>query len=129
MGYRQGYFIGRLWEYIFILCIEDPSLQPRRRPLFLKNHDRFVDDMSSQCSAPREVIETWVKGFREKMMARFGLDITYEIKDITEYTQFLDIVYKVEGGSLTTDLYRKKTDANRYLEFSSYHPQHTFRSI
>ena len=103
---------------------------PDRRPQFLKNHDRFVDDMSSQCSAPREVIEKWVKDVRDEMVARFGLDITYEIKDITEFTQFLDIVYKVKDGSLTTDLYRKKTDANRYnLEFSSYHPRHTFRSI
>ena len=102
---------------------------PDKKPQFLRNQDRFVDDISSQCKAPVRVVETWVKELREEMVSRFSLDITHEIKGITEYTQFLDFVYKVEGGKLTTDLYRKKTDANRYLEFSSYHPRHTFRSI
>ena len=44
-------------------------------------------------------------------------------------SQFFDILYKFEEGKLVTDLFRKETDANRYLEFFSYHPRHTFRSI
>ena len=63
------------------------------------------------------------------MISNYGLDITYSIKPITEYTQFLDIQYHFQEGKLTTDLFRKATDANRYLEFSSFHPRHTFRSI
>ena len=35
----------------------------------------------------------------------------------------------MEGDKLTKDLFRKPTDASRYLEFSSFHPRHTFRSI
>ena len=63
------------------------------------------------------------------MVSAYGLDITYNIKLITEYTQFLVIQYRFQEGKLTTDLFRKPTDANRYLEFSSFHPRHTFRSI
>ena len=99
-------------------------------PSHLRNLDRFVDDITScVSSASRETIQEWVLQLREDMVTKFGLDITYEIKNITEYTQFLDFQYKVVNKKLITDLYRKKTDANRYLEFSSYHPRHTFRSI
>ena len=73
--------------------------------------------------------EDWVGSLRRQMIASYSLDITYEVRPITEFTQFLDIQYKFEGGRLTTDLFRKPTDANRYLEFTSFHPRHTFRSI
>ena len=63
------------------------------------------------------------------MVSDYGLDITYNIKPITEYTQFLDIQYRFKEGKLRTDFFRKPTDANRYIEFSSFHPRHTFRSI
>ena len=62
-------------------------------------------------------------------MSMYNLDLTYEITAINEFSQFLDIQYKFENGVLTTDLYRKPTDANRYLHFMSYHPRHVFRSI
>ena len=64
------------------------------------------------------------------MNSSYSLDITYEVNPITEFTQFLDIKYKFEGGKLSTELFRKPTDAsNRHLKFSSFHPRHTFRSI
>jgi len=104
---------------------------PVVRPEELKNLDRFVDDISGQGMWRGSMIdfEEWVGSLRSKMVDNYGLDITYEVKPITEFTQFLDIQYKFVGGRLTTDLFRKPTDANRYLEFSSFHPRHTFRSI
>ena len=63
------------------------------------------------------------------MVTTYGLDITYEVNPITEFTQFLDIQYKFEMDKLTIELFRKPTDANHYLEFSSFHPRHIFRSI
>ena len=104
---------------------------PVVRPEELRNLDRFVDDISGQGMWRGSMIdfESWVTLLRNKMIENYGLDITYEVKPITEFTQFLDIQYKFVGGRLTTDLFRKPTDANRYLEFSSFHPRHTFRSI
>ena len=34
-----------------------------------------------------------------------------------------------ENFNLVTDVYRKPTDANRYLQFTSYHPRHVFSSV
>lgn len=100
-----------------------------KRPSELRNVDRFVDDISGQGEGSCEMFEAWIKTMRDEMVVRYGLDITFEVKPITQFTQFLDILYRFEGGRLTTDLFRKPTDANRYLEYSSYHPPHTFRSI
>ena len=57
------------------------------------------------------------------------MDFTCEITCINDFSQFLDIKFKFDHGKLTTDLYRKPTDANRYLEFTSSHPRHTFSSV
>ena len=102
---------------------------PDKRPRNLMNMDRFVDDISGQAKGDIKAFEKWVESLRIQMVAQFGLDLTFEIKPITQFTQFLDINYKIVDGKLTTDVFRKATDANRYLEFSSYHPKHTFRSI
>ena len=101
------------------------------KPVELQNLDRFVDDISGQgmWQGSIERFTEWVVSLRDRMVTSYGLDITYEVRPITEFTQFLDIQYKFVGGVLTTDLFRKPTDANRYLEFSSFHPRHTFRSI
>ena len=107
--------------------VYDPAVRPDE----LKNLDRFVDDISGQgmWRGSMSEFEDWVGSLRRQMIASYSLDITYEVRPITEFTQFLDIQYKFEGGRLTTDLFRKPTDANRYLEFTSFHPRHTFRSI
>ena len=105
------------------------TLVYNKKPTELKNLDRFVDDISAQGKGCPNKFKEWVESLRSQMISNYGLDITYSIKPITEYTQFLDIQYRFQEGKLTTDLFRKPTDANRYLEFSSFHPRHTFRSI
>lgn len=105
------------------------NLVYNNRPEELKNIDRFVDDISGQGKGSITKFTEWVELLRTQMVSTYGLDITYDVKPITQPTQFLDIQYQFEAGKLTTDLFRKPTDANRYLEFSSFHPRHTFRSI
>ena len=100
-----------------------------KKPEGLRNLDRFVDDISGQGKGCMKTFTSWIESIRSQMIATYGLDITYEVKPIMDFTQFLDIQYRFEGNKLITDLFRKPTDANRYLEFSSFHPRHTFRSI
>ena len=51
------------------------------------------------------------------------------VNNASNFTQFLDIRFKFVNSVLTTDIFRKETDANRYLFYNSFHPRHTFRSI
>ena len=82
---------------------------PAVKPEELKNLDRFVDDISGQgmWRGSEDEFRRWVESVRNQMITKYGLDITYEVQPITEFTQFLDIQYKFEGGRLTTDLFKK----------------------
>ena len=42
---------------------------------------------------------------------------------------FLDVVVSNKNNVISTRLYSKPTDANRYLHSSSFHPKHTFRGL
>ena len=90
---------------------------------------RFVDDGSGIWNGSKDSFLLWFDGVRKRSLDDFNLDLTFELTDINEFSVFLDIKYKFVNRSLSTDIYRKPTDANRYLYFSSYHPPHVFRSI
>ena len=45
------------------------------------------------------------------------------------YTHFLDVVFRINGDKLETDLYSKPTDCHQFLEFNSAHPIHIKKSI
>ena len=48
-------------------------------------------------------------------------------KKNSEFINFLDIKYCFNNaGALQTDLYRKETDSQAYLNFCSAHPNYTF---
>ena len=95
----------------------------------LKSFMRFVDDGLGLWKGDIDTFKIWFESLRQASIDCYGLDFTVEIHPVTEYHQFLDIQFKFENGSLQTDIYRKVTDANRYLEFSSFHPRHMFRSV
>ena len=42
---------------------------------------------------------------------------------------FLDILLKIEGNKIITDIYRKPTDTQQYLHFRSQHPKACLKSI
>ena len=88
--------------------------------------NRFIDDITGIWKGTRDDLQIWFSEVRKRSVESFGLDFTLKIEKITEYTQFLDINYKFEDGCVHTDLYKKPTDANRYLNFYSGHPRHTF---
>ena len=66
---------------------------------------------------------------RIKSVDLYGLDFTVAVNKAVDFTQFLDIRFKFVNYALTTDIFRKETDANRYLFYNSFHPRHMFRSI
>ena len=90
---------------------------------------RFVDDGTGLWNGVQDSFSVWFQKLRKTSVAVYGLDFTFTMNPVIEYTQFLDIHYKFVDGNLTTDLYRKETDANRYLNYSSFHPKHMFQSI
>ena len=90
---------------------------------------RFVDDGLGFFSGDIADFYIWFNSLREKSVDLYGLDLTVVVNPVTTFTQFLDIQFKFNRGMLTTDIFRKETDANRYLYFNSFHPRHMFRSI
>ena len=55
--------------------------------------------------------------------------IKVDLRDSTEYMDFLDVRVTVNGETLDTDIYTKPTDTKAYLHFSSDHPKHTKNGI
>ena len=90
---------------------------------------RFIDDTTGIWKGGIEEFENWFSDFRTTAVNRFGLDFTYNINGVSSHTQFLDIQYSFKDGLLMTDVYKKPTDANRFLHYKSFHPRHVFRSI
>ena len=72
---------------------------------------------------------TWFESLRIKSVDLYDLDFTVTVNNVTSFTQFLDIRFKIVNSLMTTDIFRKETDANRYLFYNSFHPRHVFRSI
>ena len=99
------------------------------RPPELVDLIRYVDDGLGFWSGDEETFKIWMRGLNELSTNTFGLSFTFEIFEMDKFAQFLDISLKfdpTENFKLVTDVYRKPTDANRYLQFTSYHPRHVF---
>ena len=90
---------------------------------------RFVDDGLGFYDGDIDSFYIWFEDVRVKSVDLYGLDLTVTVNPVTTFSQFLDIQFKLTNGKLTTDIYRKETDANRYLFFNSHHPRHVFRSV
>ena len=99
------------------------------RPTFVHTMMRFVDDISGLAKTDVVNMENWIVDVRQKLRSDHSLDITYEVLPIESSCKFLDISFRFVNGILHTDIFRKKTDANRYLYHSSHHPPHVFRAI
>ena len=90
---------------------------------------RFIDDVTGQALAPLNSFAQTLESLRLEMVEKFSLDITYEVRPVEEPSQFLDIMYSFTENGLNTDLYRKSTDANRYLQYSSFQTRHVYRGV
>ena len=102
------------------------------RPPELISLLRFVDDGLGFWKGSQESFNVWMENLNEVSTEEFGLSFTYELFEEDQFAQFLDINLRLEFAEnciMVTDIYRKPTDANRYLQFTSHHPRHVFSSI
>ena len=106
--------------------------QQHTHPPELVNLLRYVDDGLGFWKGSEDSFVDWMSSLNISSKDQFGLSFTYEFFETDQFANFLDISLKFEFDSdlqLITDIYRKPTDANRYLHFTSHHPRHVFYSV
>ena len=84
----------------------------------------FLDDIFMIWLHGREKLESFLDDlntFHET------IKFTWEISYTKIY--FLDVMFTLENGCFTTDIYSKPTDTHRYLNYKSCHPPHVKRAI
>ena len=100
----------------------DPDMMVR-----INEIKRFIDDGAGFFFGDEQQFNDWLTTVNQKISS-LGLHIDESsFKKNSDFINFLDIQYCFDGnGLLQTDLYRKETDSQAYLNFSSAHPNHTF---
>ena len=100
----------------------DPSMMQ-----YVSDVKRFIDDGVGFFFENEEKFNEWLTEVNRRIRP-YGLYIDESsFKTNSEFINFLDIQYCFnKDGVLQTDLYRKETDSQAYLNFGSAHPNHTF---
>ena len=111
--------------FIFFHLIYNEDVKPTELALFM----RFVDDGLGIWTGSKDSFISWFTDLKKSCNDRFNIDLTFNVYAMEDFAQFLDISLCFHDGVLKTDIYRKPTDANRYLHYTSYHPRHVFRSV
>ena len=91
---------------------------------FTKNYYRFLDD----------VFLLWPPDFPDILQL---VNILNSLNENIKFTHsiskteipFVDILVKIDEDYIVTDIYRKPTDSQNDLDFTSSHPSHTKRNI
>jgi len=88
---------------------------------------RFIDDGAGFHLGSEEEFNNWLTAVNTEI-SPLGLYIDESaLQKNSNYINFLDIQYCFDkDGCLQTDLYRKETESQAYLNSSSAHPNHTF---
>ena len=116
--------IGNMAVY-FVL--EHIAYQQHIRPSELITVLRFVDDGVGFWEGSEAGLAQWMTSLNEKANFQFGLSFTFTVFKPDQFAQFLDINFRFNlGRNFETDIYRKPTDANRYLYYTSHHPPARF---
>ena len=90
---------------------------------FIRNYFRFLDD----------VFHKWLRHFDIKAFSEaineLDPDLKFIMDEIMRRSHYLDVLMKIEKGSLMLDIYHKPTNAFGYLRYTSCHPPHTKKNI
>ena len=80
---------------------------------------RFIDDIFGIWTFGLESLKEFVE-YLNKQVESLKFTLEYSTKQLS----FLDVmVLKRNNGFISTDLFRKPTDARNYLHYSSAHPK------
>ncbi|XP_041428149.1 uncharacterized protein LOC121396834 [Xenopus laevis] len=77
---------------------------------------RYIDDIVMLWTGSEENLLTFVTHLNSRV-STLHFTLTYD----AETANFLDVTIKKEGTRLQTDLYKKETERNNLLHFSSFH--------
>ncbi|CAM4645092.1 unnamed protein product, partial [Caretta caretta] len=84
----------------------------------------YIDDIFIIWTHGKEALEEFHHDFNN-----FHPTINLSLVHSTQEIHFLDTTVLINDGHINTTLYRKPTDRCAYLHASSFHPDHTTRSI
>ena len=84
---------------------------------FLKCWFRFIDDIFFIFSGSHSQLEEFKTHINSRLPS-----IKFSLEYSRESVSFLDVLVTKTNLELKTQVFRKKTDRNSFLDFSSYHP-------
>ena len=90
---------------------------------------RFIDDCTGCWTGPIKYFYSWFKGIYTKLASEFNIRLTFNIVHANNFIEFLDVQYRFIDEGLDTDIFYKPTDAHRYVNYTSNHAPHVFRSV
>ncbi|XP_074981174.1 uncharacterized protein LOC142070971 [Caretta caretta] len=121
-GTAMGTRMAPQYANIFMADLEQRFLSSR--PLKPLLYLRYIDDIFIIWTHGKEALEEFHHGFNN-----FHPTTNLSLVQSTQEIHFLDTTVLINNGHINTTLYRKPTDRYSYLHASSFHPDHTTRSI
>lgn len=123
MGTSMGTIMAPEYAIIFMDKIEREFLNTQhKKPLVWW---RFIDDIFIIWPHSSEELKSFTTALNDY---HHTIKFTFTINKRS--VNFLDTIVNLDdNGNLTTTLYKKPTDANLYLHYSSHHPKHQKDSI
>ena len=102
--------------------ILDPGVNPFYH--YILCYHRFIDDVFIIYTGDEETLTAFHAYLNS---ANQHLKFTLEFNH--ENISFLDVMVKIDGSTIQTDLFRKPTDRNTILRGDSFHPTHLIKSL
>ena len=85
---------------------------------------RYIDDIFFIWTHGEDKLKTFLEHLES-----FDPNLKFSHESRKESLPFLDLKVKLSKGKIDTDLYIKNTDTHQYLHYTSFHPNHTKRSV
>nr|XP_048695288.1 dnaJ homolog subfamily B member 13 isoform X5 [Caretta caretta] len=107
-----------------VVCVKQAPEAKRLKMTNSLLYLRYIDDTFIIWTHGKEALEEFHHDFNN-----FHPTINLSLVQSTQEIHFLDTTVLINNGHINTTLYRKPTDRYSYLHASSFHPDHTTRSI